>query len=80
VHFVHEYDARGNHRLILDGTAGDWVAYRGFATFRTQDGVAYFVTTQFYDGTFEADLPYLVTEASSKLAEVKEVAGDRPAG
>lgn len=30
--FIHQYDFRGNHRLVVNGNAGEWAAYQGIAT------------------------------------------------
>lgn len=34
----HEYDDRGNHRITLNGAAGDWVSFGDIATLRLKDG------------------------------------------
>lgn len=71
--FTHEYDAHGNHRLILNPLVpghevitGEWANYQGFAyasdTYYTPPR-RYFATTDFWTGDLKADTAYELLEA-----------------
>jgi hypothetical protein len=77
--FIHQYDERGNHRLLVSGPgwtqAGEWAGYRDFAQTLTPDGHTYEIATAYHNQP-----PELVREVVSLgvRATAHEVAGVRP--
>lgn len=55
MNFRHEYDARGNHRLVNRDTekAGEWVSYQTPATYPISKSESYVVCSEYYEGSRE---------------------------
>jgi hypothetical protein len=64
--FIHEYDEKGNHRLIIVRgevtILGEWAAYTAPAVVTYQGG-AYMICTAFFDGVLEGEKPYQIQPA-----------------
>lgn len=73
--FIHEWDANGDHRLIVDGVKGKWASYRYIA--HCGD---YAATSEYYLG--EMPRIFKITEVVEvdELVEItaREVEGSRP--
>lgn len=61
----HQYDCKGNHRVVVDGEVGDSSMYDS-AAFTTKDGKWYMSVTQYYEGT----IPHEMCEGVYELVPV----------